>query len=89
MLGLAARVWQRAALAGAAAGRAAEAAGGRHRGGARTSPAPLGIEPRLGTPEPAFGPLWEAVRDRRPVTFSYRAAAAASRSSASSSRGAW
>src|SRR6185295_19028475 len=25
-------------------------------------------------PEPAFGPLWEAVRDRRPVTFSYRAA---------------
>jgi Predicted transcriptional regulator len=35
---------------------------------------PQGIEPRLGTPEPAFGPLWEAVRDRRPVTFSYRAA---------------
>ena len=33
-----------------------------------------GIEPRLGTPEPAFGPLWEAVRDRRPVTFSYRGA---------------
>jgi proteasome accessory factor B len=38
------------------------------------NPAPQGIEPRLGTPEPAFGPLWEAVRDRRPVTFSYRAA---------------
>jgi proteasome accessory factor B len=37
-------------------------------------PGPQGIEPRLGTPEPAFGPLWEAVRDRRPVTFSYRAA---------------
>ena len=38
------------------------------------SAVPQGIEPRLGTPEPAFGPLWEAVRDRRPVTFSYRAA---------------
>jgi proteasome accessory factor B len=36
--------------------------------------APQVIEPRLGTPEPAFGPLWEAVRDRRPVTFSHRAA---------------
>jgi proteasome accessory factor B len=73
VLGLAARVWQRAALEGAAAGavlklRAAgmEAADDR--------PAPQGIEPRLGTPEPAFGPLWEAVRDRRPVTFSHRAA---------------
>ena len=78
VLGLAARVWRRAELAGAAAGallklRAAgiEAAGldaGEDRPSAR------GIEPRLGTPEPAFGPLWEAVRDRRPVTFSYRAA---------------
>jgi proteasome accessory factor B len=73
VLGLAARVWQRAALEGAAAGallklRAAGIeAGDEH-------PAPQGIEPRLGTPEPAFGPLWEAVRDRRPVTFSYRAA---------------
>jgi proteasome accessory factor B len=73
VLGLAARVWQRAALEGAAAGallklRAAGIeAGDEH-------PAPQSIEPRLGTPEPAFGPLWEAVRDRRPVTFSYRAA---------------
>ena len=31
-----------------------------------------GIEPRLHTGEAAFGPLWEAVRDRRPVTFAYR-----------------
>jgi proteasome accessory factor B len=73
VLGLAARVWQRAALEGAAAGallklRAAGIEAGDDR------PAPHGIEPRLGTPEPAFGPLWEAVRDRRPVTFSYRAA---------------
>ena len=31
-----------------------------------------GIEPRLHR-EAAFGPLWEAVWDRRPVTFAYRA----------------
>jgi proteasome accessory factor B len=72
VLGLAARVWQRAALEGAAAGallklRAAGVEAGEER------PAPQGIEPRLGTPEPTFGPLWEAVRDRRPVTFSYLA----------------
>jgi proteasome accessory factor B len=73
VLGLAARVWRRAELAGAAAGallklRAAGIEAGEDR------PSPQGIEPRLGTPEPAFGPLWEAVRDRRPVIFSYRAA---------------
>jgi len=73
VLGLAARVWERAELAGAAAGallklRAAGIDAGDEHGGQQD------IEPRLGTPEPAFGPLWEAVRDRRPVTFSYRAA---------------
>src|ERR1700722_19789681 len=73
VLGLAARVWQRAALEGAAAGallklRAAGIEAGDDR------PAPHGIEPRLGTPEAALGPLWEAVRDPRPVTFSYLAA---------------
>jgi proteasome accessory factor B len=73
VLGLAARVWQRAALEGAAAGALLKLrAAGMEAGDER--PAPQGIEPRLGTPEPAFGPLWEAVRDRRPVTFSYRAA---------------
>jgi proteasome accessory factor B len=73
VLGLAARVWQRAELAGAAAGALLKlrAAG---IDAADEHPAPQGIEPRLGTPEPTFGPLWEAVRDRRPVTFSYRAA---------------
>ena len=78
VLGLAARVWRRAELAGAAAGallklRAAGIDAGPD-GSDERSPVPQGIEPRLGTPEPAFGPLWEAVRDRRPVTFSYRAA---------------
>jgi proteasome accessory factor B len=73
VLGLAARVWQRAALEGAVAGALLKLrAAGMEAGDER--PAPQGIEPRLGTPEPAFGPLWEAVRDRRPVTFSYRAA---------------
>jgi proteasome accessory factor B len=72
VLGLAARVWQRAELAGAAAGALLKLrAAGMD---AADEPAPQVIEPRLGTPEPAFGPLWEAVRDRRPVTFSYRAA---------------
>jgi proteasome accessory factor B len=33
-----------------------------------------GIEPRLATGEAAFAPLWEAVRDARPVSFAYRAA---------------
>ena len=73
VLGLAARVWQRTELAGAAAGalmklRAAGMDGGNEQSVAQA------IEPRLGPPEPAFGPLWEAVRDRRPVTFSYRGA---------------
>jgi proteasome accessory factor B len=73
VLGLAARVWQRAELAGAAAGALLKLrAAGMEAGDER--PAPQDIEPRLGTPEPAFGPLWEAVRDRRPVTFSHRAA---------------
>jgi proteasome accessory factor B len=77
VLGLAARVWRRAELAGAAAGALLKLqAAGIDAAGLDTSdehPFPHGIEPRLGTPEPAFGPLWEAVRDRRPVTFNYRA----------------
>src|SRR3984893_16077095 len=81
VLGRAARVGRRAELAGAAAGallklRAAGIDADPRSPGRddEHSPVPQGIEPRLGTPEPAFGPLWEAVRDRRPVTFSYRAA---------------
>jgi proteasome accessory factor B len=71
VLGLAARVWQRAALEGAAAGALLKLrAAGMEAG--EESPPQQGIEPRLGTTEPAFAPLWEAVRDRRPVTFSYR-----------------
>jgi proteasome accessory factor B len=74
VLGIASRVWESAELAGAAAGAALKlrAAGLEADGDASASP-PRGIQPRLSTQEPAFGPLWEAVRDRRPVTFSYQA----------------
>jgi proteasome accessory factor B len=73
VLGLAARVWQRAALEGAMAGALLKLrAAGLEAG--EDSAAPQGLEPRLGPTDPAFAPLWEAVRDRRPVTFSHRAA---------------
>ena len=72
VLGIASRVWQSAALAGAAAGALlklkAAAPPGSDQDDDQQS---LGIEPRLSTQEPAFGPLWEAVRDRRPVTFDH------------------
>lgn len=73
VLSLAARVWRQAELAGAAAGALLklQAAGVDASGEETAQP---GIEPRLLAGEAAFGPLWEAVRDRRPVTFAYRAA---------------
>jgi len=75
VLGIAARVWQSAELAGAAAGallklKAASREVDGEEDGARLN---RSIEPRLTTQEPSFGQLWEAVRDRRPVTFSYLA----------------
>jgi proteasome accessory factor B len=75
VLGIAARVWQSAELAGAAAGallklKAASRDVGGEDDGARLN---RSIEPRFTTQEPSFGLLWEAVRDRRPVTFSHLA----------------
>jgi proteasome accessory factor B len=70
VLSLAARVWRQAELAGAAAGALLKL---RAAGADAEETPQTGIEPRL-TGEAAFGPLWEAVRDRRPVTFAYRAA---------------
>jgi proteasome accessory factor B len=71
VLGLAARVWRRAELAGAAAGGLLKLRAAGIEAEETTQP---GIEPRLQTGEAGFGPLWEAVRDRRPVSFGYRAA---------------
>ena len=71
VLSLAARVWRQAELAGAAAGALLKL---RAAGVDAQETAETGIEPRLLAGEAAFGPLWEAVRDRRPVTFAYRAA---------------
>src|SRR6478609_1103162 len=75
VLTLAARAWQQAALAPAATAalRKVEAYAYDDPDG----PVPLGVEglglePRVSTSEPAFGPLYEAVRDRRPVRFGYR-----------------
>jgi proteasome accessory factor B len=69
VLGLAARVWQRASLAEAASGALLKL---RAAGVDTDEAASLGIEPRVGTDEPAFPALWRAVRDRRPVTFDYQ-----------------
>ncbi len=71
VLGLAAKVWQRAELGGAAAGGLLKL---RAAGIEAEETARPGIEPRLTTEDASFGPLWRAVRDRRPVTFGYRAA---------------
>jgi proteasome accessory factor B len=71
VLGLAARVWRRAELAGAAAGALLKLRAAGIDAEESTQP---GIEPRLRTGEAAFGPLWEAVRDSRPVSFGYLAA---------------
>jgi proteasome accessory factor B len=71
VLGLAARVWRQAELAGAAEGALLKLRAAGIDAEDLTEP---GIEPRVQTAEPAFGPLWEAVRDARPVSFGYRAA---------------
>jgi proteasome accessory factor B len=71
VLGLAARVWRRAELAGAAEGALLKLRAAGIEAEDMTQP---GIEPRLQTGEAAFGPLWVAVRDRRAVSFTYRGA---------------
>lgn len=78
VVGLAARVWQRASLAEAAGGALLKL----RAGGVETDEAGgvLGgaLELRVDTRDPAFPALWEAVRDRRAVRFPYRAAASES-----------
>jgi predicted DNA-binding transcriptional regulator YafY len=69
VIGLAARVWQHASLAEATSRAVLKL----RAAGVDTDTAALAaIEPRLAVEEPAFWPMWEAVRDRTPVTFSYR-----------------
>lgn len=75
VLALAARVWQRASLAGAASGALLKLRAAGIDTGTATPP---GIEPRVDTAEPSFPALWRAVRDRRPVEFDYRVAGDAS-----------
>src|SRR5690606_18992187 len=70
VLGLAAQVWQRASLADAAGGALLKL----QAGGVRTDLVDSPLELRLHTRDPAFPTLWEAVRDRRVVTFDYRSA---------------
>ena len=78
VLTLAARAWQQGALAPAATAALrkveAYASGVDHdgAGSAGGDDEGLGLEPRLATSEVAFSPLYEAVRDRRPVAFAYR-----------------
>jgi proteasome accessory factor B len=72
VLGIASRVWQSAELAGAAAGAALKVRAASRDADSEAATPPLGIQPRLTTQEPAFGPLWEALRDQRPVSFDYR-----------------
>lgn len=74
VLGLAARVWRHAELAEAAAGALLKLRAAGIETEDVGSAGRFGVEPRLRTAEPAFGPLWQAVRDGRVVTFGYRAA---------------
>ncbi|WP_046468204.1 helix-turn-helix transcriptional regulator [Allosalinactinospora lopnorensis] len=69
VLGLAARAWRYAALGDAAANAVLKL---RAAGVPVDSDAAPGITPVLNTDEPAFLPLWQAIRDRRPVRFDYR-----------------
>ncbi|MHC0428579.1 helix-turn-helix transcriptional regulator [Streptomyces sp. O3] len=76
-LGLAAKVWQQARLAGAASGalQKLRAAGMPEEDG--PGEAHSALEPRIPVHEAAFEPLMLACRDRRPVVFDYRKATAA------------
>jgi proteasome accessory factor B len=68
VLGLAARMWQQAALADAATSAVLKL----EAAGVDVDSAALSvIEPRVGGDEPAFGPLYAACRDGRPVSFDY------------------
>ena len=68
-LGLAARLWQSAPLAGATGSALLKL----RAAGVDSLRAPAALEPRVGANEPAFAACLEAVRDGRSLTFTYRA----------------
>lgn len=69
VLGLAARAWRHASLGEAAANALFKL---RSAGVPVDSEAAPGLTPAMRTDEPSFGPVWQAVRDRRPIAFDYR-----------------
>jgi proteasome accessory factor B len=73
VVGLAARVWQHAALAGAASDALVKltAAGVEVDRGALDL-----VQPQIAADEPSFEAFWEAVLARRPVRFDYRSGTA-------------
>jgi proteasome accessory factor B len=73
ILGLAARVWQHASLASATSQGLRKLRAG---GVAVDEDALAIIEPALATDEPAFDTVFEAVTQRRPVSFTYQSAGA-------------
>jgi predicted DNA-binding transcriptional regulator YafY len=68
-LGLAARLWQSAPLAGATGSALLKL----RAAGVEPAAGPSVLEPRIAATEPAFGACLAAVRDGRAVRFSYRA----------------
>lgn len=68
VLGLAARTWAQASLAGPAAQGLRKL---RASGLAGEEESQLGVEPRLRTAEPAFEPVKDAVMRRTPIAFDY------------------
>jgi len=68
-LGLAARLWSSAHLSGTASSAIRKLAAA----GAEPLAPPAGLEARVGTNEPAFEPLLDAVIARQEVTFDYQA----------------
>lgn len=75
-LGLAARLWSTTTLAGAGAGalRKITDAHRAHPGPAEAAEvnAVTLLQPRVRTGDPAFQPLYDAIRERRAVRFDYR-----------------
>ena len=69
VLALAARAWQQAALAGEASRALLKLQANGMDTGEVAVP---GVDPRVDAVEPAFLPLWQAVRDRAPVRFEYQ-----------------